>query len=90
MSHSVKLATTTHVVLRGLSPVDGVAPVDGWPILVMHQIDPAENGVYLARADNWLRITTPGGVSRLYVELGVCFERTTWAPLANGCFSRVA
>lgn len=50
-------ATMTNIdlMLNGLSPINGITPVEGQPWLVNSQTDPTENGVYVASTGEWER-----------------------------------
>jgi len=54
----VRAATTKNVDLAAggvLNPIDGIILSDGDRVLVKNQINPAENGIYVATASAWLR-----------------------------------
>lgn len=52
---AVKCATTTNIPLSGLSPVDGVALVEGDRVLVKNQSNAVDNGIWNASAGSWSR-----------------------------------
>ena len=45
---SVKVATTGPITLFGLQEIDGYMLQNGDPVLVKDQVDPSENGIYIA------------------------------------------
>lgn len=50
-----RLATTGPITLSGLFPIDGVTPNEDDRILVLHQLDQAQNGLYGASSVAWER-----------------------------------
>lgn len=51
----VVVASTQSLVLSGLQAVDGVPVAPGFRVLVKDQVDPVENGVYIADMGPWSR-----------------------------------
>jgi len=51
----VRCCTTGNVTLSGLQTIDGVALAAGDRVLVGSQSNEEENGIYVAKADNWTR-----------------------------------
>jgi phage-related tail fiber protein len=93
--HSVRVATTTPVVLIGLQTIDGVALVAGDRVLVKNQAVAKDNGLYVAAAGVWARSAdadsslevTPGLF--VHVERGTINGDSIWqlvtdAPIALG------
>jgi predicted nucleic acid-binding Zn-ribbon protein len=52
---SVRAATTANIVLSGVQDVDGVSVVANDRVLVQHQTDASENGIYVVAAGAWAR-----------------------------------
>jgi hypothetical protein len=50
-----RLASTTDLPLSGLGTIDGVSVNSGDRILVKDQINPIQNGIYIASAGAWVR-----------------------------------
>jgi len=51
----VRCRTTGNVTLSGLQTIDGVVLAAGDRVLVASQTNEQENGIYVAKADNWAR-----------------------------------
>lgn len=51
----VKCCTTGNVTLSGLQTIDGVSLAQDDRVLVGSQTNEEENGIYVARSDNWAR-----------------------------------
>lgn len=49
----VRVYTNGNITLSGLQTVNGVSVMEGDRVLVKDQIDPAENGIYVASAGAW-------------------------------------
>lgn len=50
-----RASTTANITLNGLQTLDGVALAEGDRVLVRNQTAAAENGIYLASAEAWVR-----------------------------------
>ena len=78
------VATTVNIRLTGLQTVDGAALAGGERVLVKNQINPSENGVYIAAAGVWARATDADAASGLprstavYVTGGTQGQNTSW------------
>lgn len=55
VKRSVRVATTTNILLSGLQTIDGVAVLGGDRVLVKNQSSASQNGVYVADAGTWTR-----------------------------------
>lgn len=55
---NVRAATTEAIILSGDQSIDGVSTTSGNLILVKNQIDPKENGIYVANSGEWHRYYT--------------------------------
>jgi len=51
----VRVHSTGVITLSGLQTVDGVSVMEGDRVLVKDQVDPAQNGIYVASATSWRR-----------------------------------
>lgn len=51
----VRCCTTGNVTLSGLQTIDGVALAVSDRVLVGSQTNEDENGIYVAKTDNWIR-----------------------------------
>ena len=60
-----RVATTAPVTLSGLSVVDGVQLASGDGVLVAHQADPVDNGVWVASTSSWSRRADADGSNDL-------------------------
>lgn len=75
-------ATTGNIALAGLQTVDDVALAAGDRVLVAHQTNSAENGIYVAGPDNWTRgldLTKPADVTEgtlVLVVAGTLYTNT--------------
>lgn len=75
---AARVATVAPHILSGLDDVDGISINDGDRILVRSQVDPAENGVYVARAVAWERTEDVlAGMAMIGVNLGSAGD-TVW------------
>ncbi|WP_156152974.1 gp53-like domain-containing protein [Aeromonas sp. L_1B5_3] len=85
---SVRAATTANITLSGVQTVDGVVLTVGDRVLVKDQTAAAQNGIYLAAAQGWVRATDAdngtklSGGARVAVEEGVINSGKIWF-LAN-------
>ncbi len=52
---SVRVATTTNIILSGLQTINGVTVATNDRVLVKNQTNTAENGIYLASSSAWSR-----------------------------------
>jgi len=76
---SVRVATTTDIVLAGLQSVDGVAVQPGDRILVKNQSNPVGNGVWLAATGSWTRAADPiPRDASVFIREGASGRGTTW------------
>ena len=90
---SVRAATTANIALTGTQTIDGVSVVADDRVLVKDQADATENGIYIAKADAWLRATdadssadlTPG--SFVFVEEGTANADSGWVMTADAPFT---
>ena len=93
--HSVLVATTSPINLSGLQTVDGVSLLAGARVLVKHQANAKDNGLYIAATGAWSRSAdadtsakvTPGLL--VLVERGAANGDSAWqlvtdAPIALG------
>lgn len=97
---AARFATTANLNLAttGLTAIDGVTPVAGDVVLVKDQSTGAQNGLYLASAAAWARLTNPDGTTVIKPGLAVevaegtanadtLWELTTDAPITVGTTS---
>lgn len=88
--NSVRLATTVSLAaLGGLQSIDGVTLTKGDRVLVKNQQTTAENGLYLAAEDAWIRSLDGAGTAlsvgaQITVESGKANADTTWQLLSSG------
>ncbi len=88
--HSVRAATTANITLSGVQTIDGVALTVGDRVLVKDQTAAAQNGIYLAAAQGWLRATDADsgtkltGGARVAVEDGAINAGKVWYLAASG------
>lgn len=57
----VAVATTANITLSGEQTIDGIAVIAGDRVLVKNQASGVENGVYIAKAEEWERATDFNG-----------------------------
>jgi hypothetical protein len=57
VKQSVRAATTTNITLSGLQTIDGVALAAGDRVLVKHQSNAINNGIYVVAVGSWARAT---------------------------------
>jgi hypothetical protein len=80
----VKVATTAPIALSGLQTIDGVLLQANDRVLVKHQLNPTENGVYVAATGSWTRALdadTSAELARgtaVYVSSGTLNAGTAW------------
>ncbi|WP_430310018.1 hypothetical protein [Pseudomonas sp. PONIH3] len=55
LKQSVRVATTGPIALSGLQTIDGIALPAGARVLVKDQANAAQNGIYVASANAWVR-----------------------------------
>lgn len=55
VKQSVRAATTANITLSGLQTIDGVALSAGDRVLVKHQSNPINNGIYVVAVGSWTR-----------------------------------
>lgn len=87
---SVRVATTAPVVLSGLLSIDGIQLMAGDRVLVKHQANGAQNGVYVASVNAWTRASdadasievTPGVL--IPVEQGTAGGDSIWQLITDG------
>jgi hypothetical protein len=79
-----KVATTAPITLSGLQTIDGVLLQANDRVLVKHQLNPTENGIYAAAAGSWTRALdadTSAELARgtaVYVSSGTLNAGTAW------------
>lgn len=88
---SVRVATTANITLSGNQTIDGVTTTTGDRILVKDQSTASANGVYLAAAGGWTRVTDfDSGANELpngavfFVEEGTANGESMWALTTDG------
>lgn len=75
---AVRVATSAPHTLSGLSSIDETSINDGDRVLVRAQLDPAENGIYLAHPTAWTRAPdTLVGMAMVGVNLGA-YADSVW------------
>jgi hypothetical protein len=57
VKQSVRAATTANITLSGLQTIDGVALAAGDRVLVKHQSNAINNGIYVVAVGSWTRAT---------------------------------
>jgi hypothetical protein len=77
VKNSVRAATTENITLSGTQTVDGVALVADDRVLVKDQTDASENGLYLVKADAWVRTTDADDAGELHPGVFVFVEQGT-------------
>lgn len=80
---SVKAATVANIVLSGTLNVDGVSCGVDTRVLVKNQTNKAENGIYLVKADAWVRASDTDTWAELisayvFVEEGITNADSGW------------
>ncbi|WP_460418794.1 hypothetical protein [Pseudomonas sp. microsymbiont 2] len=84
VKRAVRVATTGPIALSGLQTIDGVALADGDRVLVKNQANAAQNWIYTASANTWVRALdanenaecTPGHL--IIVQAGTAQAGTMW------------
>jgi hypothetical protein len=79
---SVRALATTNITLSGTQTVDGVSLIADDECGVIGQTDKEDNGIYVVKADAWVRRTDADGTPDGEVSSGMCFsvrEGTTYA-----------
>jgi len=84
-----RVATRGAIALRGLPVVDGISLSAGDRVLVKHQPNPDEDGVYVASSRTWPRAADAPYVQGLIVEIEDGVSRGHWVLGAEG-FGRLA
>lgn len=72
---SVTLATTAPVTLIGLDVIDGIRLLEGNTVLVKDQVDARQNGLYVAKPDNWVRRTDANTTAKVTTGLTVSVDK---------------
>ncbi|PWY40584.1 phage tail protein [Pseudomonas sp. RW409] len=87
---SVRVATTTNIVLSGAQAIDGVAVVDGDRVLVKAQSLARDNGIYVVANGAWTRskdadasVKVTSGLI-VSVEEGALLADTIWQLVTDG------
>jgi hypothetical protein len=87
---SVRVATTSNIVLSGLLTLDGVPLLAGDRVLVKNQTAAKDNGIWVAAAGNWLRATDADSSAEVTsgllvsVEQGTTLADTRWQLITDG------
>ncbi|VVP36717.1 phage tail protein [Pseudomonas fluorescens] len=90
---SVRVATTTNIILTGAQTIDGIAVVAGDRVLVKNQALPKDNGLYVVANEVWgrakdadsnLKVTSGLIVS---VEQGTSQSDTIWQLVTDGAIT---
>jgi hypothetical protein len=81
---AARVCTRGPVTLRGLPATDGVSLVSGDRVLVKHQENPADDGVYVASARAWTRAADGVPNLGLLVEVEEGTSRGTWVLTDEG------
>ncbi len=90
---SVRAATTANVALTGTQTIDGVTLAADNRVLVKDQTDATENGIYLVKADAWVRTADADSSADLnpgafvFVEEGTVGADTGWVMTADAPFA---
>ena len=89
---SVRAATTANITLSGTQTVDGVSLSADNRVLVKNQSTGSENGIYLVKADAWVRADdagngelTPGSFT--FVEEGTANGDSGWVISTDGAIT---
>ena len=77
IKNSVVAATTGNITLSGTQTIDGVALVADQRVLVKNQTDASENGIYLVKANAWVRTSDADGAGDLHPGVFVFVEQGT-------------
>lgn len=92
IKNSVRAATTANITLSGTQTVDGVALSADDRVLVKSQSTASENGIYVVKADAWVRADdagdgnlTPGSFT--FVEEGTANADSGWVISTNGAIT---
>lgn len=96
---NVRVATTANITLSGAQTIDGVSVVAGDRVLVKNQTAGQDNGLYLAAAGAWTRVTDADTAGELegaavFVSEGTANGNSVWtmttdAPITVGTTSLV-
>src|SRR5262249_53075825 len=81
---AVRVCTRSPVTLRGLPATDGVQLASGDRVLVKHQDNPVDDGVYVANARAWTRAPDGAPNLGLLVEVEEGTSRGTWVLTDEG------
>jgi hypothetical protein len=87
---SVRVATTANITLSGLQTIDGIALAEGDKILVKNQNNAADNGIYNASANAWIRSIDADASSEItpgmyaYIEEGSINGSSGWVLNTTG------
>lgn len=82
---SCRAATTEDITLNGLQIIDGVQVYEGERVLVWHQFDARQNGIYKASQYDWVRSTDAN--EDVDVSSGMYFMVTEGAAYAGEMFA---
>ena len=74
---AVIAATTTNIILSGITVVDGITTNTGMRILVKNQLNGALNGIYSASTGNWSRTND-------YINFGTQITNGDLIPVTSG------
>ncbi|MDU9022298.1 phage tail-collar fiber domain-containing protein [Pseudomonas corrugata] len=87
---SVRVATTTNIVLSGAQTIDGIAAIAGNRVLVKSQTLAKDNGIYVAANGAWVRakdadasVEVTSGLI-VSVEEGAMLASTIWQLVTDG------
>ncbi|MFW0888060.1 UNVERIFIED_CONTAM: phage tail protein [Pseudomonas sp. JL1] len=87
---SVRVATTTNIVLSGAQAIDGIAVVAGNRVLVKSQTLAKDNGIYVAANSAWVRAKDADANAEVTsglivsVEEGTTLANTIWQLITDG------
>ena len=57
IKNSVRVGSTTNIILSGLQTIDGIGVSTGDRVLIKNQTTPSQNGIYTAAIGSWARAT---------------------------------
>jgi hypothetical protein len=84
IKESVKVTTTTNIILNGIHTIDGIVLSEDDRILVKNQNNSVENGIYLVKANAWIRssdLQTGQIIDRaifVFIESGDIYKNNGW------------
>ena len=85
----LKVTTTTNITLSGTQIIDGTTVDIDDRVLVKNQTNSVENGIYLVKADAWVRandLNTGASVSSgifTFIEKGTLYGSSGWVLTTN-------